>query len=119
MKSDDFPLESNASEGPVRACAPLESAARMNAPLHVQLPKGRLLVCGQPGRDMPCIMGIVNITPDSFFKESRKPDPLHAVEAALTMIADGAQIIDFGAESTRPGSKEIAVDEEVEIVGRG
>jgi len=58
-------------------------------------------------------MGIVNVNQDSFFEGSRRPDPAGAVAAALDMVRNGAEIIDFGAESTRPGSTEIGVEEEL------
>ncbi len=58
-------------------------------------------------------MGVVNATPDSFSDGGRFPDPTHAVEAALRMIAEGAEIVDIGGESTRPGATE--VDEPTEI----
>lgn len=72
-------------------------------PTILKLPRGRSLVYGAK----PLIMGIVNVTPDSFYEGSRKPDPHAAVDAALAMLQQGADIIDFGAESTRPGSAEI------------
>jgi dihydropteroate synthase len=58
-------------------------------------------------------MGILNLTPDSFFPGSRTQDPQVAVEKALTMLDEGADILDFGAESTRPGSEEISEEEEL------
>ena len=51
------------------------------------------------------IMGIVNITSDSFWAESRVKDPALAVERALLFLQQGANILDLGAESSRPGSK--------------
>jgi len=57
-------------------------------------------------------MGIVNVTPDSFFASSRRLDPQAAAERGLELEAEGASILDFGAESTRPGS--LALDEEEE-----
>ncbi|MEN6499054.1 MAG: dihydropteroate synthase [Rectinema sp.] len=79
----------------------------------LRLPNGRRLRLGSALNDLPCIMGIVNVNQDSFFEGSRKPDPTSAVEAALDMVGLGAEIVDFGAESTRPGSTEIEVDEEL------
>jgi len=49
-------------------------------------------------------MGIVNLTPDSFFPSSRQTDPAAAVAAALAMLDAGADLLDLGAESTRPGA---------------
>ncbi len=65
--------------------------------------------------DLSCrtlIMGILNVTPDSFSDGGRHMDPGMAVEHALEMASLGADIIDIGGESTRPGS--MPVDEEVE-----
>lgn len=62
----------------------------------------------------PIIMGIVNITPDSFFPESRKLNPVRAIEHAIRLLAEGADILDFGAESSRPGSKPVTMEEERE-----
>ena len=61
-------------------------------------------------------MGIVNVTPDSFWKESRVPDTAGAVNAALAMIRSGATIIDIGGESTRPGSAYVDSREETSRV---
>jgi dihydropteroate synthase len=61
-------------------------------------------------------MGIVNVTPDSFFSPSRREDAIAAAEAALAMEAQGAAIIDVGGESTRPGSDYVEEPEELERV---
>lgn len=60
----------------------------------------------------PHIMGVINLTPDSFYKKSQKEDPCLILKTCTRMISDGASIIDFGGESTRPGSKKISVGEE-------
>jgi dihydropteroate synthase len=57
-------------------------------------------------------MGVLNVTPDSFADGGQFLDPDHAAEAALEMEAAGADIIDVGGESTRPGAAEVAGDEE-------
>lgn len=54
--------------------------------------------------DHPWVMGIVNVTPDSFYSGSRVADERILVERVLSMLADGADVIDVGACSTRPGS---------------
>ena len=59
------------------------------------------------------IMGVVNVTPDSFSDGGRFVDPVHAVELGRSMVDAGADIVDVGGESTRPGSD--AVSAEVEI----
>ncbi len=63
-----------------------------------------------------CIMGILNVTPDSFSDGGLFFDKLKAVEHALSMQDDGADIIDIGGQSTRPGAEEISEDEEIERV---
>src|ERR1700722_4809512 len=59
------------------------------------------------------IMGILNITPDSFSDGGQYLDAESAVERALAMEAAGAHLIDIGGESTRPGSTGISADEEI------
>jgi dihydropteroate synthase len=58
-------------------------------------------------------MGVLNLTPDSFADGGRWMDPDAAADAALAMEAAGADIIDIGGESTRPGAEPLAVDEEL------
>ena len=60
------------------------------------------------------VMGIINLTPDSFSGDGLAGDPEAAVELALQMESDGADIIDVGAESTRPGSQPICAAAEIE-----
>ena len=64
----------------------------------------------------PLVMGILNVTPDSFSDGGRHNEARRAIEVALQMEADGADIIDIGGESTRPYSDPVAVDEELERV---
>lgn len=59
------------------------------------------------------IMGILNVTPDSFSDGGKYRTPVEAAESAKKMAAEGADIIDIGGQSTRPGSKEITVEEEI------
>ena len=61
----------------------------------------------------PVIMGIVNVTPDSFSDGGRHLDPGVAVAAGERMAAEGAAILDVGGESTRPGSQAVALEEEL------
>jgi dihydropteroate synthase len=61
-------------------------------------------------------MGIVNVTPDSFFDGGVHLRPQDAVAAARRMVAEGAAIVDVGGESTRPGSQGVAPDEELRRV---
>jgi dihydropteroate synthase len=63
--------------------------------------------------DRPRIMGIVNVTPDSFSDGGRWLDPGAAVAHGLRLEAEGADIIDIGGESTRPGAEPVGLDEEL------
>ncbi|KPJ96796.1 MAG: dihydropteroate synthase [Gammaproteobacteria bacterium SG8_15] len=60
----------------------------------------------------PCVMGILNVTPDSFSDGGHFFSSDNAVEQSRNMIAAGAAIIDIGGESTRPGAQEVSIDEE-------
>jgi dihydropteroate synthase len=66
--------------------------------------------------DRPAVMGILNITPDSFSDGGRFYPPERAVAHALSMVEEGADIIDVGGESTRPGAVDVPEDEELERV---
>lgn len=65
----------------------------------------------------PAIMGILNVTPDSFSDGGRYPSAEAAIEAGIRMFEDGADIIDVGGESTRPGAEPISVQEEIDRIG--
>lgn len=69
--------------------------------------QSRLLVL-----DQPKVMGILNITPDSFYAGSRAAQVPAVLEKAARLIEDGADILDIGAQSTRPGSTFLSADEE-------
>lgn len=62
------------------------------------------------------VMGILNITPDSFFDGGWRLDPSKAVAAGIEMAEAGADVIDIGGESTRPGAEPVAEDEELDRV---
>lgn len=62
--------------------------------------------------DRPLVMGIVNVTPDSFFDGGQYYDPQRAVAHALRLVAEGADLLDIGAESTRPGALPVNEHEE-------
>ena len=66
--------------------------------------------------DRPYIVGILNVTPDSFSDGGRFLDPQQAVDQGLIMTAEGADIIDIGGESTRPGASQISEQEELDRV---
>mgnify|MGYP001501771415 CR=1 FL=1 len=70
--------------------------------------KGQLIEF--PGR--PLIMGVVNVTPDSFFDGGRYLDPEAAVAHAVQLVEEGADLLDVGAESTRPGADAVNEEEE-------
>ncbi len=67
-------------------------------------------------KDGPLVMGILNITPDSFSDAGRFFEPEAAMAHALEMAAAGADIIDVGGESSRPGAAAIGLDEEIDRV---
>jgi dihydropteroate synthase len=66
--------------------------------------------------DRPLVMGILNVTPDSFSDGGRHGDSQDAIAAGLAMAADGADIIDVGGESTRPGAPSVPLDVEQDRV---
>ena len=61
----------------------------------------------------PQVMGILNVTPDSFFAGSRKQTELEIAQRANQIVAEGGTIIDVGAFSTRPGADEVSMEEEM------
>ncbi|MBT3970648.1 MAG: dihydropteroate synthase [Euryarchaeota archaeon] len=65
---------------------------------------------------LPRIMGIVNVTPDSFHQQSRKTNHESAIEAGIAMWLAGATWVDVGGESTRPGADSVSIEEELERV---
>jgi dihydropteroate synthase len=74
---------------------------------------GKLMVL-----DVPVVMGILNVTPDSFFEGSRLMEPELFIGRARRMISDGAAILDVGACSTRPGGEPVPEKEELERLHR-
>jgi len=77
-------------------------------------PAGHSLLSGLWSRPYPAVMGVLNVTPDSFSDGGQFAAPERALAQARRMIAEGADIIDIGAESTRPyGSQPISADEEM------
>lgn len=63
--------------------------------------------------DRPHLMGIVNVTPDSFSDGGQFPDASAAIDHGLRLVADGADILDIGGESTRPGAVPVSVKDEI------
>ena len=81
-------------------------AAALRKPLlQTTLADGRVLTY-----DKMCVMGILNITPDSFYAGSRVPELDDVLNRAGLMLEQGAQILDIGGESTRPGSDSVDGD---------
>ena len=78
----------------------------------IPLPGGRALELGA----RTLVMGILNITPDSFSDGGLRFDSSRAVDDGLQMLADGADVLDVGGESTRPGADPVAADEEMRRV---
>lgn len=76
------------------------------------------LICGERQLllDRTLIMGILNVTPDSFSDGGRYTDPKQAVEHAFRLVEEGADIIDVGGESTRPGFAPVSLEEELRRV---
>jgi dihydropteroate synthase len=64
----------------------------------------------------PSVMGIVNVTPDSFSDGGVNFDPSDAIDSARRMVREGASIVDIGGESTRPGAESVSSDEELRRV---
>jgi len=81
-------------------------------PYTVPLPGRAPLVLGE----RTLVMGVLNVTPDSFSDGGIRFDPVRAVEDGLRMASQGADILDVGGESTRPGADELPVDEELRRV---
>ncbi|MCK4563077.1 MAG: dihydropteroate synthase [Verrucomicrobia bacterium] len=77
--------------------------------IHSWLCRDRVLKLGERTR----VMGILNVTPDSFSDGGDFSDPSAAVDRALEMVAQGADIIDIGGESTRPGAGPVSKEEEI------
>lgn len=67
----------------------------------------------------PQIMGILNVTPDSFYSDSRTPDEAHITERVRQMMDEGADMIDIGGYSSRPGADDVTPEEEMDRLRRG
>lgn len=66
--------------------------------------------------DQPLVMGILNITPDSFYKQSRYTNEVAIINRAREMASEGAAIIDIGGYSSRPGADEVSEEEEMKRI---
>ena len=78
---------------------------------HLRAPSA--LPAGLPDRQRPLIMGVVNVTPDSFSDGGRFLAPADAIAQGLEQHAAGADVVDVGGESTRPGATPVPADEEI------
>lgn len=76
--------------------------------------RGRLLELREPQ-----IMGILNVTPDSFYSDSRTPDEVHITDRVRQMMDEGADMIDIGGYSSRPGADDVTPEEEMARLRRG
>ncbi|MGF1608809.1 MAG: dihydropteroate synthase [Kiloniellales bacterium] len=97
-----------ASPAEIVAWAEAVGAVRVGALLSLMAAPRALPAAGAP----PLIMGIVNVTPDSFSDGGRFSDPAMALAQAERLAEEGAAIIDIGAESVRPGAEPVALEEE-------
>jgi dihydropteroate synthase len=81
----------------------------------IQAPDSPLLRCGrfELTLERPLVMGVLNLTPDSFSDGGRWPDADAAIAHAMAMIDDGVDLLDLGAESTRPGAPTVPADLEL------
>src|SRR5258708_3854516 len=78
--------------------------------MHTWRIRDRVLEIGRP----PLVVGIVNVTPDSFSDGGQFSDSSKAIEHGLKLVAEGADILDVGGESSRPGSEPVSEAEEIE-----
>ncbi|MFD1880357.1 dihydropteroate synthase [Paracoccus pacificus] len=91
--------------------------ARIAPEVLARLSSARAALCGLTmgglTMDRPRIMGILNVTPDSFSDGGLFTDPLGAVNHARRMVTEGAEILDIGGESTRPGAAVVGIEDEI------
>lgn len=82
------------------------------------IPVNTIVSCGKRRLELsrPLVMGVLNVTPDSFSDGGRFHASDRAIEHALRMCEDGAGMVDIGGESTRPGASDVSVEKELERV---
>lgn len=78
-------------------------------PSHIFCARDKRLALGE----RTAVMGVVNVTPDSFYPGSRYPDTREAIDVGLELIDAGADIADIGGESTRPGGQDVSSEDEL------
>lgn len=90
----------------------------LNYAMNTSDPSSSRFLCGKYQLDLssPCIMGIVNVTPDSFSDGGRYDTVEKAVAHGLELVSEGAGILDIGGESTRPGAAPVSLEDELERV---
>jgi dihydropteroate synthase len=90
----------------------------LNYAMNTSDPSSSHFLCGKYQLDLssPCIMGIVNVTPDSFSDGGRYDTVEKAVAHGLELVSEGAGILDIGGESTRPGAAPVSLEDELERV---
>src|SRR6267154_3314389 len=100
---------------PTRTAQSDRMIATMPKPAAAAGPAGHLDLPALKSRPYPAVMGVLNVTPDSFSDGGQFVTPERALAQARRMIAAGADIIDIGAESTRPyGAEPVSAEEELE-----
>ena len=85
----------------------------MNTPLYINA-NGRLIDLSEPQ-----VMGILNVTPDSFYAGSRGVTERYILDRLQQILDEGASIVDIGAYSSRPGAQEVSIEEEMERLRTG
>jgi dihydropteroate synthase len=96
-----------------------EIADKLDELLKINLTKERIFKCGKFSFNLgkkTYIMGVLNLTPDSFWEASRYNSPTSALLKVEEMVKEGVDIVDIGGESTRPGSTPCSVEEELERI---
>ncbi len=89
----------------------------MTAASHATAPRSPVgLPAALTGLDRTLVMGVINVTPDSFSDGGDYLDPGRAVAHGAELVADGADLVDVGGESTRPGARRVDADEELRRV---
>src|ERR1700738_636788 len=90
--------------------------ATTSRPVPADTPADHPVLPARLSRPYPAVMGVLNITPDSFSDGGQFAAPEQALAQARRMISEGADIIDIGAESTRPyaGAQPVSADEELQ-----
>ena len=110
-----FPLPGATMQPPPPDPAKSSSLRRNRASARLRSSTGRVLAL-EARFPRPSVMGVVNVTPDSFSDGGVNLDPDVAAARARRLVAEGAALVDIGGESTRPGSDGVSLDEELRRV---